>query len=54
VTSMKGMTTAIEIGDEFKEIGQSPLGETVVASFAFGPGRIYLRGETHLFAIGAR
>ncbi len=52
LTDMKGVTRTIETGDEFKETGQSPLGEGVYSSAAFGPGRIYLRGKDHLFAIG--
>ncbi len=52
LTDMKGVTRTVQVGDEFKETGQSPLGEGVYSSAAFGPGRIYLRGKDHLFAIG--
>jgi len=52
LTDMEGVTTTIETGDEFREVGRNPLGESVVASPAFGPGRIYLRGKDHVVAIG--
>jgi hypothetical protein len=51
---MKGETLTIRAGDEFEEVGRNPLGERVFASPAFGPGRVYLRGKDHLFAIGGK
>jgi outer membrane protein assembly factor BamB len=54
LTDMDGVTVTIEPGDEFREVGRSPIGERVDASHAFAPGRIYLRGKDHLFAIGAK
>jgi outer membrane protein assembly factor BamB len=54
LTDQSGETTVVRTGDTFEEIGRNSLGEGVYASFAFGPGRIYLRGATHLFAIGGR
>jgi len=39
-------------GEGFHESGRFPLGEPAGASPAFAPGRIYLRGKKHLFAIG--
>jgi outer membrane protein assembly factor BamB len=54
LTSRKGVTTTVRIGDAFEKTGTCPLGETVVASFAFAPGRIYVRGEKHLYAIGTK
>lgn len=38
--------------DGFKELARHPLGEEIGASPAFAPGRIYLRGREHLYAIG--
>jgi len=52
LTSEKGVTFIVSAGREFKELGRSELGENVYASPAFLDGRIYLRGEKHLFAIG--
>jgi outer membrane protein assembly factor BamB len=54
LTDMNGVTHLISAGDGFRVTGTNPLGERVYASAAFGPGRIYLRGEEHLFAIGGR
>jgi outer membrane protein assembly factor BamB len=39
--------------DKCKRIGQTNLGEPCVASPAFQDGRIYFRGEKHLFCIAA-
>jgi len=52
LTSEKGVTFIVSAGREFKELGRSELGENVYASPALLDGRIYLRGEKHLFAIG--
>lgn len=38
----------------FQETGRAQLGEKCGASPAFAPGRVYLRGKTHLYAIGAK
>lgn len=38
----------------FKESGRAELGEKCGASPAFAPGRVYLRGKQHLYAIGAK
>ena len=35
-------------------MGEANLGEPCVASPAFQDGRIYLRGEKHLFCIGKK
>jgi outer membrane protein assembly factor BamB len=52
LTSEKGVTFIVSATREFKELGRSELGEKVYASPAFLDGRIYVRGEKHLFAIG--
>ena len=38
---------------EAKEVGQGLVDESCVASPAFQPGRIYIRGKKHLFCIGS-
>ena len=38
--------------EECKQIGQAELGEECVTSPAFQDGRIYIRGNEHLFCIG--
>ncbi|MHB8957611.1 MAG: outer membrane protein assembly factor BamB family protein [Pirellulaceae bacterium] len=40
--------------DACQRIGENDLAEPVRSSPAFGPGRIYVRGEQHLFCIGAK
>ncbi len=54
LTDQAGETRLLRADDTGEEIGRNPLGEGVFASMAFAPGRIYLRGERHLFAIGGR
>ena len=48
----EGKVRIVAAADTFKAIGKATIGETVVASPAFGPGRIYVRGAKHLFAFG--
>lgn len=51
----EGNCWVVEPGEEdAKEVGTGELGEHCVASPAFAKGRLYLRGTTHLFAIGAK
>jgi outer membrane protein assembly factor BamB len=47
-----GETTVIEAGPEFKTLAKNPLEENVQASPAISHGRIFIRTERHLFAIG--
>jgi len=53
LTNTKGTTFTLKAGREVEELGRSELGEGVHASFAFAGGRLFIRGEEHLFAIGA-
>jgi outer membrane protein assembly factor BamB len=46
-----GVGVVIGAGAQFEEISRPELGEYVQASPAFAHGRIYLRGEEHLFCI---
>lgn len=50
--SVDGVGYVLEAGDEFVELGRYELGQEVHASPAFGPGRMYVRGDSHLFCIG--
>jgi outer membrane protein assembly factor BamB len=53
--SRQGKCWVIELGPEgCKEVGQGQLGEGSVTSPVFAPGRLYLRGAKHLFAIGTK
>ena len=47
-----GATLIISAGSEYKEIRQNQLGEKCYASPAFQDGRIYIRAEDNLYAIG--
>ena len=52
LTSEDGDTFVIKAGPEFAVLGTSSVGEPVFASPALAGGRISIRGERHLFAIG--
>lgn len=51
--STKGIMVMFSTGGEFKELGRAELGERSVCSPAFLPGRIYIRGQANLYAIGS-
>jgi outer membrane protein assembly factor BamB len=48
-----GTMLIVGTGPEYKEIKRSELGEKCYASPAFADGRIYIRAEDNLYAIGA-
>jgi outer membrane protein assembly factor BamB len=50
--SMDGDTHVIKAGPAHEVLRTNSLGEPIAASAALAPGRIYIRGEHHLFAIG--
>ena len=50
--SNRGVTTIIRAGPEFSVVSKNELGEECCASPAMSHGRIYIRGETHLYCIG--
>ncbi len=54
LTSEKGETVVIAPGAEFKVLARNPLGEKCQASMAVSRGRLYLRTEKTLFAIGGK
>jgi outer membrane protein assembly factor BamB len=51
--SQDGDTFVVKAGPEFTVERTNPLGEPIDASAAVAGGRLYIRGERHLFAIGA-
>jgi len=51
--SMDGDTVVIKAGTSHEVVRSNPLGEPIAASLAVAGGRLYVRGEQHLFAIGA-
>ncbi len=54
LTDRKGTTHVLQAGRKYHELAANPVGEGVETSPALAGGRIYIRGEKHLFCIGAR
>jgi outer membrane protein assembly factor BamB len=52
VTDINGNTYIFETGGEPNLLAQNSLGEKVYTTPAFAEGRIYIRGEDHLYCIG--
>ncbi len=50
--SEDGESTIIEAGREFRIIARNSIGQRCQASYAVSQGRIFIRSEKHLFAIG--
>jgi outer membrane protein assembly factor BamB len=50
--STEGVVVAVAAADTFKVLGRSPLGEGSRATPAVAGGRMFLRTESHLFAVG--
>ena len=51
-TSEDGLVTVIKAGPKFEVLAKNDVGELVVASPALSQGRIFLRGDKHLYCIG--
>jgi len=47
-----GVMNVVKPGAEFERVAQSELGETTYASPAVSQGRLFLRGDKHLFCFG--
>jgi len=52
MSSLDGDTIVLKTGTAHEIVRANPLGEPIAASPAVAGGRIYIRGEHHLFAIG--
>jgi outer membrane protein assembly factor BamB len=52
--SEDGDTVVVKAGRSPQIVGRNPLGERIIASPAIADGRIFIRTDDHLFAIGAR
>lgn len=48
----EGITHITEVSNEYKPIGEFPLGEKSDCTPAFADGRIYIRGDVNLYCIG--
>ena len=53
-TSLDGETTVVRLGRQYDELAKNAIGEGISASPAIAAGRLFIRGEKHLFCIGAR
>jgi hypothetical protein len=51
--STKGVAVVVEAARQFKEVSRSELPDHFLASPAFAGGRMYLRGATNLWCVGA-
>ena len=47
-----GQVFVVEAGDAFKLLAVNDMGEALMATPALSRGRLYIRGERHLFAVG--
>ncbi|MEO7650526.1 MAG: PQQ-binding-like beta-propeller repeat protein [Bryobacteraceae bacterium] len=54
ITNEDGITHVLALGREYKPLSRNELGETVMASPAISGDVLYIRGRSHLFAIGGR
>ena len=54
LSSMEGDTFVIKAGPVHEVLKTNTLGEAIAASPALARGRIFIRGESHLYAIGPR
>jgi outer membrane protein assembly factor BamB len=53
-TNEDGVVTVVKAGPKFAVLAKNPIGERLIASPAISEGRIYLRGEKHLFCVGKK
>jgi hypothetical protein len=51
--SLDGDTFVVPVGPKHEVVQTNSLGEPIAASAAVAGGRLYIRGEKHLFAIGS-
>ncbi len=54
ITNEEGHTFVLALGQEFSQLAENELGETVMASPAIVDGVLYVRGRDHLYAIGGK
>jgi outer membrane protein assembly factor BamB len=48
-----GTVFAAAVGDKFQLLGENPMGERIVASLVPASNRLLIRGDRHLFCVGA-
>jgi outer membrane protein assembly factor BamB len=54
ITDEEGQTHVLAAGPEYKPLAVNELGEQVMATPALSGDVLYMRGRSHLFAIGAK
>jgi outer membrane protein assembly factor BamB len=54
ITNEEGHTYVVQLGREFKLLGENDLGEAVMATPAISNGVLFIRGSRNLFAIAAK
>lgn len=52
VVADDGLTKVVRPGRKLEVVAENPLGESIFSSPAIADGRIFLRGEKHLFCLG--
>jgi len=52
IMDMSGVVHVFKAGKTYEEISSNPLGENGMTTPAFMDGRIYLRGNEHLYCVG--
>jgi outer membrane protein assembly factor BamB len=53
-TNLDGVITVVQAGPKFQVLAKNDLGESIAASPAPAHGRLFIRGEKHLFCVGAK
>lgn len=54
ITSEDGVTTVIKAGPKFEVLAENNIDEYTLSSIAVSEGQLFLRGDKHLYCIGAR
>ena len=54
LATKEGNVKVFRAGPAFELLADNAMGETIVASPAIANGRIFLRGDKHLFCVGSK
>ena len=52
--SVGGRCTVVAAAPKFEKLAENPIGDETIASIAASGGRLYIRGKTALYCIGAK
>jgi outer membrane protein assembly factor BamB len=53
LTDKVGNTTLFKLAETFQEVGKGTFGEPVITSFSVADSKIFVRGQDHVFCVGA-